>query len=165
MKIFVTGVNGFIGSHFLEMALAQTDWEIQGFDLADNNITQFLDNPRFSMKKGDIFKEEAWLNEQIKECDVLLPLIGIARPAYYITRPLWTFELDFEQNLKMVRKCAEYGKRVIFPSTSEVYGMPDPNNKVMDEDNRELLELFNTGLANIKADGTYDAILAKYFTG
>lgn len=100
MKIFVTGVNGFIGSHFLEMALAQTDWEIQGFDLADNNITQFLNNPRFSMKKGDIFKEEAWLNEQIKECDVLLPLIGIARPAYYITRPLWTFELDFEQNLK-----------------------------------------------------------------
>lgn len=97
MKIFVTGVNGFIGSHFLEMALAQTDWEIQGFDLADNNITQFLDNPRFSMKKGDIFKEEAWLNEQIKECDVLLPLIGIARPAYYITRPLWTFELDLNK--------------------------------------------------------------------
>lgn len=28
------------------MALAQTDGEIQGFDLADNNITQFLDNPR-----------------------------------------------------------------------------------------------------------------------
>lgn len=100
MKIFVTGINGFIGSHFLEMALAQTDWEIQGFDLNDNNITQFLDNPRFSMHKGDIFKEEAWLNEQIKACDVLLPLIGIARPAYYISRPLWTFELDFEQNLK-----------------------------------------------------------------
>ena len=79
----------------------------------------------------NVFQEEAWLNEQIKECDVLLPLIGIARPAYYITRPLWTFELDFEQNLKMVRKCAEYGKRVIFPSTSEVSGMPDPNNKVM----------------------------------
>ena len=39
----------------------------------------------------------------------------------------------------MVRKCAEYGKRVIFPSTSEVYGMPDPNNKVMDEDNSNLI--------------------------
>lgn len=36
---------------------------------------------------------------------------------------------------------------------------------VMDEENRELLEMFNTGLANIKADGTYDAILAKYFAG
>ncbi len=139
MKIFVTGVNGFIGSHFLETVLKETDWQIQGFDLADNNITQFLDNPRFSMKTGDIFKEEAWLNEQIAQCDVLLPLIGIARPAYYITRPLWTFELDFEQNLKMVRKCAEYGKRVIFPSTSEVYGMGDPNHKYMNEDNSNLV--------------------------
>ena len=166
MKIFVTGVNGFIGSHFLEMALAQTDWEIQGFDLADNNITQFLDNPRFSMKKGDIFKEEAWLNEQIKECDVLLPLIGIARPAYYITRPLWTFELDFEQNLKMVRKCAEYGKRVIFPSTSEVYGMPDPNNKVMDEDNSNLI-LWNPHIHAIVTLGgfnkNYKYLNKKYF--
>ena len=63
MKIFVTGVNGFIGSHFLEMALARTDWEIQGFDLSDSNLKQFLDNPRFKMKTGDIFKEEDWLYE------------------------------------------------------------------------------------------------------
>ena len=63
------------------MALAQTDWEIQGFDLADNNITQFLDNPRFSMKKGDIFKEEAWLNEQIKECDVLFTINRYRSPS------------------------------------------------------------------------------------
>ena len=138
MKIFVTGVNGFIGSHFLEMALARTDWEIQGFDLSDSNLKQFLDNPRFKMKTGDIFKEEDWLYEQVKQCDVLLPLIGIARPAYYIERPFWTFELDFEQNLKLVKKCAEYNKRVIFPSTSEVYGMPDPNNHIMDEDTSNL---------------------------
>ena len=138
MKIFVTGVNGFIGSHFLEMALAKTDWEIQGFDLSDSNIKQFLANPRFQMKTGDIFKEEDWLYQQIKQCDVLLPLIGIARPAYYIEKPFWTFELDFEQNLKLVKKCAEYGKRVIFPSTSEVYGIPDPNNNIMDEDKSNL---------------------------
>ena len=33
------------------------------------------------------------------------------------------FELDFEENLKTIRACVKYGKRVIFPSTSEVYGM------------------------------------------
>lgn len=33
---------------------------------------------------------------------------------------------------------------------------------VMDEENREFLDMFNAGLANIKADGTYDEILAKY---
>jgi UDP-4-amino-4-deoxy-L-arabinose formyltransferase/UDP-glucuronic acid dehydrogenase (UDP-4-keto-hexauronic acid decarboxylating) len=33
------------------------------------------------------------------------------------------FELDFEENLRIVRYCVKYGKRLIFPSTSEVYGM------------------------------------------
>jgi nucleoside-diphosphate-sugar epimerase len=33
------------------------------------------------------------------------------------------FELDFEANLPIVRSCVKHGKRVLFPSTSEVYGM------------------------------------------
>ena len=33
---------------------------------------------------------------------------------------------------------------------------------IFDEENREFLDLFNKGLANIKANGTYDKIIAKY---
>jgi polar amino acid transport system substrate-binding protein len=33
---------------------------------------------------------------------------------------------------------------------------------IMNDKNQELLDMFNAGLANIKADGTYDEILAKY---
>jgi nucleoside-diphosphate-sugar epimerase len=33
------------------------------------------------------------------------------------------FELDFEANLPIVRSAAKYGKHLVFPSTSEVYGM------------------------------------------
>ncbi len=33
---------------------------------------------------------------------------------------------------------------------------------VFSEDNQELIDLFNAGLADIKADGTYDEIIAKY---
>ncbi len=33
------------------------------------------------------------------------------------------FELDFEANLAMIRLCVKHHKRVLFPSTSEVYGM------------------------------------------
>jgi nucleoside-diphosphate-sugar epimerase len=33
------------------------------------------------------------------------------------------FELDFEANLPIIRQCVRHGKRVLFPSTSEVYGM------------------------------------------
>ena len=47
------------------------------------------------------------------------------------------FELDFEENLKIIRQCVKYKKRVIFPSTSEVYGMsPDQE---FDEENSPLM--------------------------
>jgi nucleoside-diphosphate-sugar epimerase len=59
----------------------------------------------------------------VKKCDVVLPLVAIATPATYVIDPLRVFELDFEANLDIVRKCVRYKKRVLFPSTSEVYGM------------------------------------------
>jgi nucleoside-diphosphate-sugar epimerase len=41
----------------------------------------------------------------------------------YIKQPLKVFELDFEANLPIVRECVSQAKHLIFPSTSEVYGM------------------------------------------
>jgi nucleoside-diphosphate-sugar epimerase len=49
--------------------------------------------------------------------------VAIATPATYVREPLKVFELDFEANLPIVRSCVKYGKRILFPSTSEVYGM------------------------------------------
>jgi nucleoside-diphosphate-sugar epimerase len=49
--------------------------------------------------------------------------VAIATPATYVREPLRVFELDFEANLWVVRLCVKHGKRVLFPSTSEVYGM------------------------------------------
>ena len=37
------------------------------------------------------------------------------------------------------------------------YGMA-----IFNADNQELIDLFNAGLANIRANGTYDEIIAKY---
>jgi len=53
----------------------------------------------------------------------VLPLVAIATPATYVREPLRVFELDFEANLPIVRACVRYRKRIVFPSTSEVYGM------------------------------------------
>jgi len=49
-----------------------------------------------------------------------------------VTHPLRVFELDFEANIDIVRHCVKYQKRLIFPSTSEIYGMSDG---VLDEEN------------------------------
>ncbi len=123
MKILITGVNGFIGTHLMEAISTDSEWEVQGFDIRSDNLAPFANLPNFKFTTGDIFKDEKWLEEQVESSDIVLPLAGIAKPAYYLEKPIWTFELDFEQNLKMVRLCSKYKKRIIFPSTSEVYGM------------------------------------------
>ncbi len=126
MNVLILGANGFIGSHLSEEILAKTDWQIYAMDLTQDKIKNCINHPRFHFVIGDMTKEKEWIREHIQKCDAVLPLVAVATPALYVQDPLRVFELDFEANLEIVRQCAEYKKRVIFPSTSEVYGMcPD----------------------------------------
>ena len=126
MKVLILGVNGFIGSHLVDRIMADTDWEVYGLDLGAHKVSDHLANPRFHFVEGDVTISKEWIEYHIKKCDVVLPLVAIATPKIYVTDPLRVFELDFEENLRVVRQCVKYKKRVVFPSTSEVYGMcPD----------------------------------------
>ncbi len=82
-----------------------------------------MGHPRFHFFEGDITINKEWIEYHIRKCDTVLPLVAIATPATYVKEPLRVFELDFEANLPIVRSCVKYGKRILFPSTSEVYGM------------------------------------------
>ncbi|MBK7661347.1 MAG: bifunctional UDP-4-keto-pentose/UDP-xylose synthase [Betaproteobacteria bacterium] len=122
-RICILGVNGFIGHHLSQRILADTDWEVYGMDMSQDRIADLAGNPRFHFFEGDITINREWIEYHIRKCDVILPLVAIATPATYVKEPLKVFELDFEANLPIVRSCVKYGKRILFPSTSEVYGM------------------------------------------
>ena len=53
------------------------------------------------------------------------------------------------------------GLALMIPAGMESEGAPY-GFAIMNEENQELLDMFNAGLANIKANGKYDEILAKY---
>lgn len=126
MNILILGANGFIGSHLSETILAQKDWHIYAMDLSQDKLSACLGHSRFHFTAGDMTRQKDWIHEHVRKCDVVLPLVAVATPALYVQDPLRVFELDFEANLEIVRLCAEHRKRIIFPSTSEVYGMcPD----------------------------------------
>ncbi len=122
-KILILGVNGFIGHHLTKRILETTDWEVHGMDMQSDRVKPFLKHERFHFFKGDITKRLGWIERKVKMCDVVLPLVAIATPMSYVKEPLKTFELDFEANLPIVRMTAKHKKHLIFPSTSEVYGM------------------------------------------
>lgn len=123
MKILILGVNGFIGNALVRRILNTRDWEVFGMDLYDNKLDHSLNHPRFHFLEGDIAINKEWIEYHIKKCDLVLPLVAIATPMSYVKQPLKVFELDFEENLRIVRQCVKYQTRIIFPSTSEVYGM------------------------------------------
>ncbi len=135
-RILILGVNGFIGNHLTERLLREDHYEVYGLDIGSDAISRFIGNPYFHFIEGDISIHSEWIEYHIKKCDVILPLVAIATPVEYTRNPLRVFELDFEENLKIVRYCVKYQKRIIFPSTSEVYGMCD--DKEFDEDNSNL---------------------------
>ncbi len=124
-RILILGVNGFIGHHLSKRILAESDWQVHGLDMQNERVADMLDHPRFHFAEGDITINKEWIEYNIKKSDVVLPLVAIATPATYVKEPLRVFELDFEANLPIVRACVKYGKRILFPSTSEVYGMSE----------------------------------------
>lgn len=126
LRILILGANGFIGSSLTHAILRQKDWQVFGMDMASHKLDNCLGHERFKFVEGDITINREWIEYHIKKCDVVIPLVAIANPIQYGRDPLRVFELDFEANLEIVRQCVKYKKRIIFPSTSEVYGMsPD----------------------------------------
>ncbi|MBK4734288.1 bifunctional UDP-4-keto-pentose/UDP-xylose synthase [Noviherbaspirillum pedocola] len=122
-KVLILGVNGFIGHHLSKRILETTNWEVYGMDMQNDRLADLLSHPRMHFFEGDITINKEWVEYHVRKCDVILPLVAIATPSTYVKEPLRVFELDFEANLPIVRAAVKYKKHLVFPSTSEVYGM------------------------------------------
>lgn len=136
-KVLILGVDGFIGNFLSERLLESGNYEVHGMDLRCHYVKRLLNHPDFSFHEGDISIHREWIEYHVKKCDIIVPLVAIATPIEYTRNPLKVFELDFEENLRIVRYCVKYNKRLVFPSTSEVYGMCDEEE--FDEDNSKLI--------------------------
>jgi UDP-4-amino-4-deoxy-L-arabinose formyltransferase/UDP-glucuronic acid dehydrogenase (UDP-4-keto-hexauronic acid decarboxylating) len=136
-QVLILGVDGFIGNHLSERLLDSGRYEVHGMDLGDHSIHRLRRREGFHFSEGDISIHREWIEYHVRKCDIVIPLVAIATPVEYVRNPLRVFELDFEENLRIVRYCAKYNKRIVFPSTSEVYGMCD--DPLFDEDRSRLV--------------------------
>lgn len=137
VRVLILGVNGFIGNALTDRLLQDDRYIVHGMDLQNDKIQRLLKRDRFEFEEGDISINREWIEYHVRKCDVILPLVAIATPKEYVRNPLRVFSLDFEENLRIVRYCAKYHRRIIFPSTSEVYGMC--TDERFDEDNSNLI--------------------------
>jgi len=96
---------------------------VYGMDMSSDKLGDMVNDPRVHFVEGDITINKEWIAYHVKKCDTILPLVAVATPATYVQNPLRVFELDFEANLPIIKDAVKYKKHLIWPSTSEVYGM------------------------------------------
>lgn len=120
-KIGILGCAGFIGSHLVERLLSEKNYLVNGCDIVSKKIEHLLDNHLFHFEKIDIH-EDLKVATFINKCDIVVSLVAICNPAQYNTIPLEVININFTKPMHFVSLCAQLHKRLIYFSTSEVYG-------------------------------------------
>jgi UDP-glucuronate decarboxylase len=121
MKILLTGVAGFLGSH-ISKKLIDNNHEVIGLDDLSTgsikNIEQLLNHPKYSFIEHDVR-----IPYQAK-VDAILNFACPASPVNYQKDPVRTIETNFLGMINMLHLANETGARIIQASTSEIYGDP-----------------------------------------
>jgi UDP-glucuronate decarboxylase len=120
-SILVTGGAGFIGSHLIEALLAQGHAVIcldNFFTGSKENMLPFLSNPDFELIRHDV------IVPILLEIDQIYHLACPASPVHYQNNPIKTLKTSVLGTLNMLGLAKRTGARILFSSTSEVYGDP-----------------------------------------
>lgn len=122
MRHLVTGGAGFIGSHLIDQLMVDPANQVICVDSFQTgcraNVAQWLNNPRFDLLRHDVV-------EPLRlEVDRIWHLACPASPKQYQRNPIATAKTCVLGTLNMLGLAKRCGARLLFASTSEVYGDP-----------------------------------------
>ena len=125
MRVLITGGAGFIGSHLTDVCLARGDEVFVLDDLSTgsiDNIEYHRNHPYFHYTIGRVQNASATA-ELVDRCDVIYHLAAEVGVRRVIDSPISTIENNVQATEVVFAAAAKKGKRVLFTSTSEVYGL------------------------------------------
>lgn len=124
MKILVTGGAGFIGSHLVERLLAEGH-EVWTIDDLSTGRKAFLDavlaHPRHHFRQGTVLDREL-LQETMEQVDLIYHLAAVLGVKNCVENPLLVIRGNLDGTRNVLELAYPQRKKVIFASTSEVYG-------------------------------------------
>lgn len=136
MKVLITGGAGFVGSHLTDAFLERGD-EVFVLDAGSTRkIRHNLDKPRFHLIQGSIL-DEGMMDTLILKCDLVYHLAAVVGVEHYVADPYAVLNVNVNGTQLVLRLAYKYGKKVVFSSTSEVYGR-NPKVPWREDDDRVL---------------------------
>ncbi len=123
--VMVTGAAGFVGSYLVERLLA-LGHVVHGLDIVAAEATHNLDmvraHPDFHYMKGDI-RDRAVIEAFFRpEAAVLYHLASVVGVRRYMEDPLSLIDIAIIGTRNLIELCDRHGVRILFTSTSEVFG-------------------------------------------
>lgn len=124
MKILITGGAGFVGSHLADK-LHREGHEITVID--DLSTGRYSNVAHLEGKSGfrliiDTVLNERLMEELIRDADRVFHMASAVGVRLIMEQPVKTIETIFHGTDVVLKFCSRYRKRVLIPSTSEVYG-------------------------------------------
>ena len=127
-KVLVTGADGFIGSHLVEMLLKK-GFQVKAFCIYNSNNTHgWIDTLDESIKNnieiilGDI-RDFMSVKEAMKDCEIVFHLAALIAIPYSYIAPKSYIDTNITGTLNVVQSARELEvEKVVHTSTSETYG-------------------------------------------
>ena len=124
MKILITGGAGFIGSHLSDKLIAEGHEVTVIDDLSTGryaNIAHLEDKPGFRLIIESVLNA-GLIERLIRDTDRVYHMASAVGVRLIMEQPVKTIETIFHGTDLILKFCSRYRKRVLIPSTSEVYG-------------------------------------------
>lgn len=124
MKILITGGAGFVGSHLADKLIAQGNEITVIDDLSTgrySNIAHLEGTDRFRLIIDTVLNQSL-MEDLVRETDRVYHMASAVGVRLIMEQPVKTIETIFHGTDVILKFCSRYRKRVLIPSTSEVYG-------------------------------------------
>ncbi len=121
MKILITGGAGFLGSHLAEAWLDRGD-EVTALDLAgESKVRHLLGRPRFRMIHESVLNRDI-LDGLVAWADLIYHLAAVVGVEHYVGDPYQVLTVNINGTQETLTAAFRHQKKIVFSSTSEVYG-------------------------------------------
>ncbi len=121
MKVLITGGGGFLGSHLADAFLARGDLVMALDTGSQAKIRHLLGHPRFRMIADSVMNPEI-LDGLAAQADLIYHLAAVVGVEHYVGDPYNVLNVNVNGTQNVLRAAFKHGRRLVFASTSEVYG-------------------------------------------
>jgi UDP-glucose 4-epimerase len=121
MRVLITGGAGFVGSHLSEAFLARGDHVVALDTGSQVKVRHLLAHPRFRLVVDSVMNAEI-LDGLAAQADLIYHLAGVVGVEHYVADPYHVLNVNVNGTQNVLRAAYKHGRRVVFSSTSEVYG-------------------------------------------